>query len=333
MKKLFFFCVMLFGILMCQEAKANSTNYYAKVTVDVAEDSKGLGTVYILNEQDEEVMESTGMGVESGGLNDGANVGFIIMNTPADGYVLLNFTDQNGNIYTYPSASSFDNPHIISVYATSTDEADPTVFNLSAHFVLESELPKGELAEVTVSPEMKYGTFICPVAAEIPDDMQAYRITGVTDEAVILETINYDEIDPFTPVLLENIGLFDATISATYEPSELPEELPSLTDGLLTGVLEETMAPEGSYVVEPLISEEGSGFVRVETDNVFVKPYTCYMTVENSTKEAYKIGQLTGITELLNEGAKVQIYDMEGRKLNGLHKGVNIVGNTKIIVK
>lgn len=333
MRKIFLLTLMLFGLMMVHEAKANSTYYYAKVTVDVAEDSKGLGTVYILNEHDEQVMEVSGTAEDYGGMNTGANYGVMIINTPADGYVLVNFTDQYGQVYTYPDETSGSNPNIISVFATSTDEADPSVFNLSAHFVLESELPKGELAEVTVSPELKYATYMSPVAAEIPDDIKAYRIVGTEKEAVVLETIHSDYLDAFTPVLLENTGIFDATISATFDRADLPEELPSLTSGLLTGAIDEEEVPLGSYVLMPIALGEPSKFIRVEDEMTTLEPFTCFMTVADSDVDVYDIENAVAVCEILQQAAEVEIYDLEGRKLSGLQKGVNIVGGTKIIVR
>lgn len=334
MKKFFVLSLMLLGFMMVHEAKANSTVYYAKVTVDVAEDSKGLGTVYILTDDDQQVTEIYGKPEDYGGMNTGANFGVVIKNTPADGYVLVNFTDQYGQVYTYPEASASTNPEIISVFATSQDEANPSVFNLSAHFILESELPKGELAEVTISPELKYGTYMSPVAAEIPEDLIAYKVVGTENDAVILETIQSPYLDAFTPVLLENTGIFNATISSTFEKSDLPDELPSLTSGLLTGSLYEEAVPLGSYVLMPVALNEPSRFVRVEDDMTYTEPFTCFMTVADSEAPSYFINSTpTAIRELLQQGADVEIYDLEGRKLPGLQKGVNIVGKSKIIVR
>ncbi len=334
MKKIFVLSLMLLGLVMCHEAKANSHFYYAKATVEVAENSKGLGTVYMLNSDDEKVYEDVQRGDDFGDTNGGATVGFMIYNEPVDGYVLVNFTDQYGNTYYYPDDSSGNNPNIITVFATSDVEEDPTVFNLQAHFVLESELPKGELAQATIEAMTKYGTFMSPVDVEIPEDLLAYKVVKTENEYVVLEKINSSTLDAFTPVLLENISLFDTTISATYDPSELPEELPSLTTGLLTGTLEDTMVPMGSYVLEPLVMDETSKFYRVEDDMTFLDPFRCFLTVEGSDLPEYAIGSaLTGIQTLLEEGAKAEIYDLEGKKLNNLQKGVNIIGKTKVIVR
>lgn len=311
--------------------------YYGKITVGVAEDSKGLGTVYML-ENDEKVMEIEDRSLDYMGMNGGANIGARIFNEPAEGYVLANFTDQNNQTYKYEVDEDGETDYMVLLFATSKDEADPTIFNLLAHFVKADDLPKDILAEAVVAADEKYGTFMAPVAARIPDDMKAYRVTGIDGTTVVLEGVESELLDAFTPVLLENLGLFDATIKATYSQVDLPEELPSFTSGLLTGVLEEELLPEGVYTLEA-DGEGSSRFEKVTDDETFIDPYRCYLTVPESTEEVYTIGEKKdgpgqgAVKTLLNDLQEGNIYDLQGRKLERLQKGLNIVGNVKIIVK
>lgn len=324
--------MMLLGLFYCHEAKAESKNFYAKVTLEVAEDSKGLGRVYMLDNNDEEVMEAVNMGSQYG-MNDGAPVGFAIYNEPADGYVLTHFTDQNGEEYYYPDDEYGSNMNNISVFGMSADESDPTPYTLSAHFALASSLPKENLAEATVSAEMKFGTFMSPVEMEIPEDFQVYVVDAVSDDAVVLTQNKTGILPAFTPVLLENVSMFDATISTTYSDEDIPEELPSLSTGLLTGVIEDSMAPFGSYVIEPSEDVEAH-FVRVADEETFLYPFSCYMNVDDSDLDAYRIQTLpVAVRSLLEDSTAPEIYDLEGRRLENLRPGVNIINGKKIIVK
>lgn len=334
MRKLFLFAIMTIIAVVANEARAESKNYYAKCTVEVAEDSKGLGTVYIHdNISDEEVTELTAYGSDAMQMG-GANVGFSMRSHPADGYVLVNFTDQYNNVYKWPNEDPGTNPDLVVVWATSEDESDPTVFNLYAHFVEESLLPKGELAEVTVPANEKFGTFMAPVAAEIPADIKAYRVIGIENDMLVLSVVEGEYLDAFTPVLLENLGMFDATISASYEPEELPEELPSMTAGLLTGVMEEELLAEGVYNLEPNYDTESSDFVKVTDGMTFIKPYHAYLTAEGDAAETITIDtNNTSISTILNDLRNDEIYDLNGRRIERLQKGINIVGGVKIMVK
>ena len=331
MKKLFLLTAMLLGLFVSKEAKANSDNYYAKITVEVAEDSKGLGTVYIINSNDERVTEYSGRGSQYGA--EGATVGFQIDATPADGYAFLNMTDEEGNVYDFErdEEGNIKNSSI-GVWATSTDEENPTVFHLFAHFIEESLLARGELAQVTVPSEMKFGTFICPVDVEIPDEFSAFTVPGVQDDAILLHEVT-GKIRAFTPVVLMNNSLFDASISKTFTKEELPEELPSLTNGLLTGVLEDSTVPMGSYAIEP--NEDGEAvFARVGDEDTEIEAYHCFLTVPESDLESYRISELmVGINKILSNNGETLIFDMQGRRLEKLQKGFNIVNGVKVIVE
>lgn len=334
MKKLFLLSAMLLGLFVCNEAKAESKIFYAKVTVDVAEESKGLGTVYLVTNGGEEVTELTGQGSQVG--SEGATVGFKIKNTPADGYVLMNFTDQAGNVVDFtPYTESDRTQGDVGVWATSTDEENPSAFNLYAHFVLESELPQGELVEVTVPADMKYATYFSPVDTETPYDVKVYTFDSVKDDAVVLTEDESGVIPAFTAVLVENTGMFDTVITATYEPDQVEYPM-SFSTGLLTGTLEEIKVPAGSYVLVP-VSAGGAEFsIAEDEDTVPVSAYQCYLTAENTTAAKISIGESspsTVINALLNDSENVEIYNLDGNRLENLQKGVNIVNGVKVIVK
>ena len=112
------------------------------------------------------------------------------------------------------------------------------------------------------------------------------------------------------------------------------------TEGWLTGVLEDDQyVPAGGYI---LAKKDGAlGFYQVGADNVkAAAKYKCYLqpTSQTSAQLAYFFNRddaTTAITNLLNggENGKVEIYDLSGKRLNNLQKGVNIVNGKKIIVR
>lgn len=331
MRKFLFLASLMCALFMSTNAKAEGTTYYGKCSVEVAEDSKGLGTVYI-DDNGEHVMEITKSEVDYN-MVGGGTMGVDIYNTPADGYVFANFTDQYGQVYYYPEDALATGPNIISMFITSQDEANPTTYVLSAHFVKEGDLPKNDLAEVTVSSSRRFGTFMAPVDAEIPSEMVAYKVNSVDEEHIYIQELE-GTVPAFTPVLVENISLFDTSISATYDSAELPDPLPSMTAGVLTGTLEEIMAPVGSYVLPDDEDVEMTDFVIVSNEETPVAPYTCYMTVDSENPaDAYKINLATAVKTITAPECETTIFSVDGRRLERLEKGINIVNGVKVIVK
>lgn len=335
MKKLFFIVSLICLFLIPGKAAAESTKYYGKCSVEVAEESKGLGTVYILDNAGSEptqVTEITGSADDA--MNSGgASWGVSIYTTPAEGYEFANFTDQDGNVYHYPEEAPGTNPNIISLFITSTDEAIPTAYTLFAHFVKAGEGPKTELAEANVTSARKFGTYVAPVETIIPSDFRVYKVLGVKDGHIVVTEITLDgNIPAFTPVLLENVSMFDASISATYDKSELPDPIPEIESGALSGTLEETTAPVGSYIL-PEQEETLTQFVAVKDEETYVEPYTCWLTVEDSTADAYDIDVTTAVKAIEATDDQTVIHDLQGRRLDTLQEGVNIVNGVKILLK
>lgn len=333
MKKLYLLAALaLAAAAQCPDAYAGGdTRYYAKCTVQVAEDSKGLGTVYLVDEDGVEIDEAEGSGIDSQiPPAGGAKVTFHIVNEPADGYIFANFTDQSGTTYKYDLPGS----NAVTLVATSEDEANPSVFNLQAHFVKEGELPKDNLAEVLITTLERYGTFMSPVDTEIPSDFVAYKILEIKDAAVMITPFESTELPAFTPVLLENVSIFNATISATYSEDDIPEDLPSMTSGLLIGTLDDMEAPIGSYVLEAY-GEDDTTFTKVVDSDTTVPAFRAYLSAEDASNDFYplKEAEPVSVGKILDNLKEGEIYDIEGRKLDRLQKGINIVGGTKVIVK
>lgn len=214
----------------------------------------------------------------------------------------------------------------------SEDINNPTFYELSAHFVPEGDLPAEEFVEVTIPANAKFGTFIAPVSVELTEGLVAYKVVGIEDGAVVLEDIDDITVPAFTAVLIENTGVFDESITTSYNKGQLPDPLPSLTTGLLTGTLEDLEVELGNYLLNA--DGETSTFEKLTEEVRFIDAYTCYMSVEDGA-ESYTIGENenSGVSSILNANENVEIYDLNGVKLNRLQKGINIVNGTKVIVK
>lgn len=327
MKKFLLSLVAFFVGMTFFNANANDTGtFYVTCKVKVADDSNGRGTVYIDNDgvqTDEETRTAPNQipAVES------KPISFDIVTVPAEGYVFSYFTDQNGQPHYYDSPNS----NSVTLTGYSEDINNPTFYELSAHFVPEGELPEEEFIEVAVTGEDKFATFIAPIDVTLPDGVVAYKLTGIKGDAVELEALETQLVPAFTAVVLENVGLFDEYVTASYSKDNLPNPLPSLTTGLLTGTLEDLDVAMGNYVLYP--DGEDSVFVKVVTEVAAIDAYTCYMTVEGEGANFYGISMKeSGINTIAVPEAETVIYDINGVRLDRLQKGINIVNGVKVIV-
>ena len=178
--------------------------------------------------------------------------------------------------------------------------------------------------------DAKYGTFAAPVEAEIPAGVKAYTVSSIsTANQLVLEEIT-DYIPANTAVVVYSESKVSSTVSGYY-----PSNLTSCTTGLLTGVYSATDITSG-YVLQ---NQDGHvAFYSVEGSKT-VPANRCYLTASSAAK-------VLGISEIIEPevplaikalesltNGEAEIYDLNGRKLEKLQKGVNIVNGTKVLVK
>ncbi len=169
----------------------------------------------------------------------------------------------------------------------------------------------------------EWGTFVAPFEVAVPSGVKAYTVDGVTDNVLTLTEVT-TAIAANTPVVLEG------TCNETAYGFAFAE---TAVKGLLTGVYADTEAPVGSYVMQ---NQSGViGFYQVgEEVKPTVRANRAYLTAPAAGVKAFTLGEATAIEtiEALTSG-KAQIFDLNGRQINSLQKGINIVNGKKIMVK
>lgn len=183
-----------------------------------------------------------------------------------------------------------------------------------------------EVAEVAMAIAAdKYSTFVAPFDVAIPADVKAYKATGVSGTTVVEEEIT-TTIPANTPVLLYS------TIDKPTSFTGIKPTTASATEGILTGVYEATAVPVGSYVLQTQAGEQK--FYIVGSAQPTLSANKAYLTVASSARElniAEEATAIKAVNALVNGDAK--IYDINGRELNALQKGINIVNGVKVLVK
>lgn len=182
----------------------------------------------------------------------------------------------------------------------------------------------------TVDFEFKvdWGTLILPFAAEKPEGMEVY--TCETENNGTLELVAVDKIEANTPYIVKKAG---ETTKFTFTGEKISFEEATHTSGMLTGTFESTKAPVGSYVLQK--QNEVLGFYKVaEGKQPTVGAYRCYINASESAAPMFSLERGEGTTsieeaELTNEN--VVIYDLAGRRVEKMEKGIYIVNGKKVI--
>lgn len=199
----------------------------------------------------------------------------------------------------------------------------------------------GGILDVEYDLKGQYGTIILPVNYEIPQNVKFYTCSaadangvltlngvnsGSKNQPYIVEYTGDDVPTPQTPKRYQIIGYKNGAATTNQKV------------GLLTGVLVEGgYVPSGSYILSKY--NDRFAFYKVVGDNVKeAQQYRCYLTNPTPTAvSAFYLngeGETTGINALLNgNNGETEIYDLSGKRLNHLQKGINIVNGQKVLVK
>lgn len=195
------------------------------------------------------------------------------------------------------------------------------------------------LANVQFTMKGQYGTLILPCPASLPTNLSVYscsRIDETTGTTLVLTPVA-TSMSAKTPYIIESTEAGYTIIGWSYLTAE---DGNTIDAGLLTGVLAAGGAtvPDGGYVLARNKKTEQQGFFRTSS-GVTCPQYKCYLTLPAATTAAKELyfdneGATTGIEAIFGgENEEVVIYDLSGKRLSRLQKGVNIVNGHKVIVK
>ncbi len=179
----------------------------------------------------------------------------------------------------------------------------------------------------------KFGTFVAPFDVTLPENVTSFIVTGVNDKGEIVMIENGASVSANTPVLLENTE--DALATETYYGNNSSADDVSANGNLLVGLLNSHQVSAG-YVLQTPSDGTDQRFFKVASP-LTLAANRCYLnyTKPSSVKELFlNAGEATAIDaiEALTNG-NAQIFDINGRKLDRLQKGINIVNGKKVLVK
>ena len=154
-------------------------------------------------------------------------------------------------------------------------------------------------------------------------DLAAYIATDVTASAVTLKSVG---------VVPANTGIvLHGTASTSYEVDVTDAAADDVSANILIGTLTETAAPENAYA---LATQNGTtGFYPVKKD-LAIPAHKAYL-VNGSSVRCLSLGDdFTGINNISAEERSSDIvYDLQGRRVHHLGKGLYLINGKKLIIK
>ena len=247
---------------------------------------------------------------------------------------------KNGENWTTDAAISLgDEPNVNWYHA-------PVEFTTTGEVSLKRTLTKSDNNTVN-----KWATLCLPYEISISnytDKCKFYELSGVDESKITLTEITETAtIAAGTPVFVKaNEGVESITFSATGETKMLTAPTTGSTAGdyTLTGAFELTTLPQSSG--DLFIKNDKMWDVsQVGDKDMKVKIFRAYLKNNGSVKTGAPQrsitidGEATAISDALDtlNDANAEYYDMSGRRINLLQKGVNIIrsGNKtrKVIIK
>lgn len=202
----------------------------------------------------------------------------------------------------------------------------------------------GGILDVKYVLKGQYGTIILPVNYASPQNVKFYTCGAADANGVLTLVETTTGTKKNQPYIVEYTGTDVPTVDNPKKYQIIGYKNGAATTnqtvGWLTGVLEENdHVPSGSYILSKYNSR--FAFYKVDGENVKeAQQYRCYLTIPADQPTAVSAfylngeGETTGINALLNgNNGETEIYDLSGKRLNHLQKGINIVNGQKVLVK
>ena len=127
-------------------------------------------------------------------------------------------------------------------------------------------------------------------------------------------------------ILMGNEGTYNFTISDDT----------SARKGQLTGTVATMAKPNNDRIYTLQKPDPEGAFVMKKYSGTYLNGFKAYYEMPaESNVQALRLsfGETTGIDGVVNAGGKLEIYDMSGRRVEKMTKGLYIVNGQKVLVK
>lgn len=172
----------------------------------------------------------------------------------------------------------------------------------------------------------KYATVALPYAMEIPEGVKAYAATESGDVLVLTDaTESSQNVAKGAYILVSESATSAAVLPAAANPA-------AVENNNLEGSI--TTVPSGSLYVLNKTAEEGVGFYKFNGayNTLLGKAYLPSSAAANKLSFRFE-DVVTAISAIEGNSKNVEIFDLQGRRLEKAQKGMNIINGHKVLVK
>ncbi len=234
------------------------------------------------------------------------------------------------NVYTVNVAEA--GTYIVRCYAAfdTNNRANATNGNITISFV---EAATDFSHDVTFAAE--YATLYLGYKVAVPDSVEAYVVSSVENGLAIMTEVE-NVIPAATPVILKKVGA-----EAAYTFAYTDAAAATVENNLLEGSIADRYVVADAYVLSS--GANGVGFYAAGLNkldgtaflNNANKAYLPATAGVNLTAAFYGFNWngTTGIENVEVENASYVIYDLTGRQVNAVERGIYIVNGKKVLVK
>ena len=290
-----------------------------------------------------------------------ANTSSTLTLTAPEGYVIIGYsvqtgvyqgqtytlTPENGTAITPANLGNEYTPLTVSGLNTTSTTITVTTTDASkwlslANFTVTLAKPLA----LNVVGDKSYATLYLPVDVQTDADTKAYYISNVANNNAELSEVNGGMIPAFTAVVLVNEkASTQTTLKVTSELSKIVSEEDNLLKGTLVPIELDLSGETPNYSLGR--SNGNIGFYKFKaadgTTTITLGANKAYLEVPSASSGSkgftFSFGDIDKIVRMDNgQWTMDQVYDLQGRKISTLQKGVNIIrksdGSTmKVIVK
>lgn len=246
-----------------------------------------------------------------------------------------NFTGTSGELFkVYVQASPYLKPGNggigVSAKLVTKDEKSYIPAEYTANTLTVGSNSSMTLA---VSSDNQFGTCILPFDYTLPVDgsLKAYTCSQCTSEELFLTEVQ-TRMQAYTPYILYSPSGFSANIGGEVDASKYPESGIVRQGHLVGTIVQKELSESTSYVMQ----NQGSGpmFYQVGTTPFVLPAGKCYAELpKGSEARVIRMDDATGIIETENGEMEngTDKFDLSGRRVEKLQKGVYIVNGNKVV--
>lgn len=246
-------------------------------------------------------------------------------NTKAAQFRVTPMTEE-GNWYLWNIAA--DN-----YLSANNNNSDNGVYTSNQYYRMVIAEAEKATANLKIVPGVQYGTFIAPFKTNVPDNVTVYSVDNISNN--VLQFTTHTTIEANTPYIVysntnttidENIENWGTAIKDIYDTDFLVGTLKQVSLMLTTN--DYMLQKQGNNVaffqcdgIKEYSVGANRAYLHIPTDEVKGSRYSF-------EPEATAIETIEAITS-----GNAEIYDINGRKLDKLQKGINIVNGKVVFVK